>query len=59
MFELKSLKARAATFAKILFCHRAIYAGLAVIHASGCGLTDKPALYGPLALLYAILASKG
>jgi len=58
MFELKKLKTRAVDFANAMFCHRAIYAWLAVCHASGCVLTDGPELYGAIALLHLILALK-
>lgn len=39
--------------------HRAVYAGLAISHGSGCIITEKPELYGPMALLYSLLALKG
>ncbi len=38
---------------------RAIYAGLSFCHVLACVLTDKPHLYGPLALLYLMLCVKG
>jgi len=43
----------------ILLHHRAIYAGLSACHGWGCLLTGKPELYGPMAVLYAILALRG
>lgn len=64
MFELMkkkmtTLKALAAATMNILLCHRAIYGGLALCHALGCLMTGEPELYGPMALLYAILALTG
>lgn len=60
MNELKNaLVAKVASLCLVLLCHRAIYAGLAVCHSSGCWLTGKPELYGPMAVLYTILALKG
>ncbi len=63
MFELPktltNLKIRANRIAGFLLCHRAIYAALACCHGSGCFLTGKPELYGPMALLYMILAIRG
>ncbi|MEM0908603.1 MAG: hypothetical protein AAGJ94_14640 [Pseudomonadota bacterium] len=40
-------------------CHRAIYGALSACHGSGCVITDKPELYAPMALLYAVLAVRG
>jgi hypothetical protein len=63
MFEprkrLYSLNTAIRGFVRRLFCHRMIYAGLTVCHAFGCAITDKPQLYGPMAVLYAILAVLG
>lgn len=60
MFELtNTLKVLISTFTGILLCHRAIYAGMALFHGWGCILADTPELYGPMAILYAILALKG
>ncbi|MDP2801162.1 MAG: hypothetical protein Q8O26_04685 [Phreatobacter sp.] len=59
MFELMKLRIIVLRFAKAFYCHRAIYAGLACCHGSGCFLTEKPELYGPMAVLYAVLALKG
>lgn len=60
MFEpLKKLMSLSQAIKRILaqLVHdRVIYAGLAVCHAMGCVITDKPQLYGPMAVLYAILA---
>jgi hypothetical protein len=39
--------------------HRMIYAGLSVCHGLACVLTDKPEVYGPMALLYLMLVAKG
>ena len=60
MFELLN-KAKAVSVwgANLLFCHRVIYAGLSVCHGSGCVITEKPELYGPMAVLYALLALRG
>lgn len=63
MFELKTRlktwKARLLWIAGMLFCHRMIYTGLSLCHISGCMITEKPQLYGPMAVLYAILAVRG
>jgi hypothetical protein len=59
MFELTKLKYLVLCLAKALYCHRALYAGFALCHGSGCFLTGKPELYGPMAVLYAVLAVKG
>jgi hypothetical protein len=59
MFELKTITSYALRIAKALVCHRAIYTGLAICHSTGCFLTEKPELYGPMAILYAALAVKG
>lgn len=56
---LSNWKNRAGPIAKALVCHRAIYAGLALCHGSGCFLTEKPELYGPMALFYTVLALRG
>ncbi|MBT9293289.1 hypothetical protein [Prosthecodimorpha staleyi] len=58
MFELAKVKSHALRIAKGLYGHRALYAGLACCHFSGCFLAGKPELYGPMALLYAVLALK-
>ncbi|MFZ5964606.1 hypothetical protein ACOXXX_16795 [Thalassococcus sp. BH17M4-6] len=54
--QLKTLIAKAAA---MLTCHRALYSGLSLCHANGCLLTDYPALYAPMAVLYAALALRG
>lgn len=60
MFELlKKVKSWAQLVGAMLFCHRAIYAGLSGCHAAACWFTEKPELYGPMAVLYAILALRG
>ncbi|SLN41579.1 hypothetical protein PSJ8397_02088 [Pseudooctadecabacter jejudonensis] len=60
MFEFKSkLEDWASKVIEILFCHRALYAGLSACHGTGCWISGKPELYGPIALLYAILALRG
>lgn len=59
MFEPTKLKTRAIKAVGILLCHRAIYTGLSICHGSGCVITEKPELYGPMAVLYAILALRG
>jgi hypothetical protein len=60
MFEsMMKLKYWTLLCCSVLFCHRALYAGLAGCHGAACWLTDKPELYGPMALLYAILALRG
>lgn len=56
---LKTWKSRLLTACAFVFCHRAIYAGLSACHWSGVWVTDKPQLYGPMAVLYAILALRG
>lgn len=60
MFEslkrLLKLKTLGNSLADALVCHRTIYSGLAICHGLGCILTDYPELYGPMAVLYAILA---
>ena len=59
MLMFVKLKRFAFACGKALYCHRAIYVGLACCHGSGCILTGKPELYGPMAVLYALLALKG
>lgn len=60
MFELtKTWKTKLLSVCAAVFCHRAIYAGLSACHGSGCLITEKPELYGPMAVLYAILALRG
>ena len=60
MFELlTTLKMRVLRLFALLFCHRVIYAGLSACHGAGCLITEKPELYGPMAVLYAILALRG
>ena len=60
MFELlTTLKMRVLKLCALLLCHRAIYAGLSACHGWGCLITEKPELYGPMAVLYAILALRG
>ena len=56
---LTKLKMRVLKLCALLLCHRVIYAGLCACHASGCLITGKPELYGPMAILYAILALRG
>jgi len=43
----------------VLTCHRALYLGLSGCHGMGCWITGKPELYGPMALLYGVMAWKG
>ena len=64
--EMVELKAKVASFkaaimraGATLTCHRAVYAGLAACHGSGCVVTQKPELYGPMALLYLVLVFRG
>jgi hypothetical protein len=59
MLELSKLKNCGIRFVNALRSHRAIYTGLAICHGYGCVLTGRPELYGPMALLYALLALKG
>lgn len=59
MFELQQLKAVVRFVLNALFAHRALYAALAICHASGCLVTEKPQLYGPMAVLYGILSLRG
>ena len=60
MFEpLTTLKLWLRMLYALLVCHRVIYAGLATCHGLGCLITDKPELYGPMAVLYVILALRG
>jgi hypothetical protein len=59
MIKRLTVETKLGRFARLCLCHRVIYAGLAVCHSSGCFLTGKPELYGPMAVLYAILAVKG
>ena len=59
MTTIQRLKDKIAALADVLFCHRAIYAGLSLCHGSACIVTEKPELYGPMAALYAILALRG
>jgi hypothetical protein len=60
MFELRTkLKSCVLMLCASMFRHRVIYAGLSGCHGAGCWITDKPELYGPIALLYAILALRG
>lgn len=63
MFELKKKLNELKTYCLLqvqqLFCHRMISAGLSVCHGAGCLITEKPYLYGPMALLYAIEALRG
>lgn len=56
---LMKLKSWGALFCALLLCHRTLYAGLAACHGMGCLVTGKPELYGPMALLYALLALRG
>lgn len=55
MLHLTSLVIR---LLQAVYCHRAIYAGLALCHGTECLTTGKTALYGPMALLYLLLALK-
>jgi hypothetical protein len=55
MFELKTF----ARWLAILVSHRAIYAALAACHGAASLTTEKPALYGTMAVLYGMLALKG
>ena len=60
MFELlTTLKIGVLKLCALLLCHRAIYAGQSACHVSGCLITEMPELYGPVAVLYAILALRG
>lgn len=63
MFEQNERLTRLTTIIErlldVLTCHRAIYTGLAACHGSGYFITQKPELYGPMALLYVILALRG
>ena len=59
MTRLNKVKAAFLWVASLLFCHRMIYLALSLCHGSGCLITEKPELYGPMAALYAILALRG
>ena len=60
MFELlKTLKMWVQKHCALLISHRAIYIGLSACHVSGCLITGKPELYGPMAVLYAIFVLRG
>ncbi|WP_425091084.1 hypothetical protein [Tropicimonas sp. S265A] len=59
MFELKKQNTNAKAFLSAVFSHRVLYASLAFCHASGCVVTEKPELYGPMAVLYGILSVRG
>ncbi|MEM1345916.1 MAG: hypothetical protein AAGI34_15230 [Pseudomonadota bacterium] len=56
---LKRLRERAEKICATLFCHRMLHGGLSLCHGAGCWVTDKPELYGPMAVLYAILTVRG
>ncbi|MGZ0189685.1 MAG: hypothetical protein ACKVH0_17055 [Alphaproteobacteria bacterium] len=63
MVELKKrltiLKTTVMHLLPVLPRHRIIYLGLATCHGSGSLITQKPEFYGPMAVLYAILALRG
>lgn len=59
MFELTKLKTVGNALIGAVFAHRVLYAALALCHASGCIVTEKPELYGPMAVLYGILSLRG
>ena len=59
MFELTKWKTVLKTLVSAVFAHRVLYAALAICHASGCVVTEKPELYGPMAILYGILSLRG
>ncbi|KMW56081.1 hypothetical protein AIOL_001033 [Candidatus Rhodobacter oscarellae] len=42
-----------------LCCHRNVYAGLCTSHGFAAWASDKPEIYVPAALLYAVLAWMG
>lgn len=56
MFELHKLKTIGKALLRAVLAHRVLYAALAFCHASGCIVTEKPELYGPMAVLYGILS---
>ena len=49
---IRKMKARAK---ELHVYHRVIYLSLAICHLSGCFITEKPELYGPMAVLYGLL----
>lgn len=57
--KVASFKAAMKRAVPFLTCHRAVYAGLAACHGSGCVVTQKPELYGPMAILYLVLVFRG
>lgn len=59
MSELKKQKTVNNALLSALFAHRVLYGALALCHASGCIVTEKPELYGPMAILYGILSLRG
>ena len=59
MFELKKTWTEGKSLLSAVFAHRVLYAALAFCHASGCLVTEKPELYGPMAVLYGILSVRG
>jgi len=59
MFEQNTLLIWLKKVCVMCFCHRAIYGALAACHGLGSVITDKPELYGPMAMLYAIHAIRG
>ena len=59
MFEPTKLKKIVKEIWEAVCAHRVLYAALAICHASGCVVTEKPELYGPMAILYGILSLRG
>lgn len=56
---IKKLNSMVIKICAALLCHRMIYAGLTACHGTASILSDKPALYAAMAVLYAILAIRG
>ena len=59
MFELKKLKTIVKSVLGALLAHRVLYAALSLCYASGCVVTEKPELYGPLAFIHGLLTLRG
>ncbi|MEO9682816.1 MAG: hypothetical protein ABJF86_13230 [Tateyamaria sp.] len=43
----------------ICLCHRAMYGSLSASHGWAAWVTEKPEVYVPMLLLYAVLAVRG
>lgn len=57
--EDKTLKTKLCKLARAVICDKSLYGQLAGCHGFAALSTEKPEIYLPMAVLYAVLALRG